>query len=488
MAVKESVFRRLRDTAFKPQHDHRVSLQIFPDLNVEKIAADLKVSERGAERGAENAPPTSSASMDEVELQIVERMISAQKDASARLQEELSIYSERLKALDFEGRFLELGRAAPEAVSSFQAEAATGKDELNDLRRALWDAERERSDFQRRHGLTRAPRPATFAGSVLKVGLLMLLLLIETVVNGQFLAVGNLGGLLGGFTQAFGFALLNVGISFGLAYLLVRFWFVNGVIAKVVGGTAFVGYVAFSIGLNLGLAHFRDVSATMASDAGRLVITRLTNTPFGLTDIESWTFFGLGMMFSILSFLDGLWLGDPYPGYGAVEERRRKALLAYTGHKAALIERLSEIRDQTSDDIKDADRDLGARRAEHDGILDARARTLAAFGQFEKQVEVCGNALLQRYREANERKRTTKAPKHFAKPWTLERLAVAALPLEVASQNALTEQIKANREKLNEQIKGIYDEFTKVIESYRQIDDFVGDPNTAKPAINDGGA
>jgi hypothetical protein len=417
----------------------------------------------------------------------MERIVSAQKEAFTRLQEELAIYSERLRALDFNGRFSELGMAAREAVSSFRAEAAQGRDELNALRRTLWDAERERSDFQRRHDLSRAPRPTTLAGSVLKLGFLLILLLVETVVNGQFLAVGNLGGLFGGFTQAFAFALLNILISFGFAYLFVRRWFMKGVTAKFVGGVAFVGFIIFAFALNLGLAHFRDISANVTSNAGQLSLQRLLSSPLALTDIESWTFFSLGMLFSISAFLDGLWLGDPYPGYGEVENRRRKAHDAYTGHKAALIDQLTGIRDQTSEDIKEVDRDLSARLAEYENILTARSRTLAAYSQFERQIEACGNALLQRYREANESKRTTKVPKHFSKTWSLERMHMAP-QLDAVSHGDLTELLRVNRDKLNSQMQEFYDEFLRAVETYRQIDDFVGDANDTKPAVGGGGA
>lgn len=481
MTARESILSRLRETAFRPQHDYRVSLQIFPALNVGKLADDLNVIDLGAARGAENSPPGTTAGFDEVELRIVEKMTSEQQAAAARLQDELQIYDERLSSLDFEGRFADLNRAAPEAISSFRAEAALGRDELNSLRRAIVEAENERAEFQSKHGLTRAPRPATFASNILKGGLLLVLLLVETIFNGHFLAVGNIAGLLGGITQAAAFAALNVFVSFGIAFLFVRRWNVKGVLGKVVGGLSFTFYIAFAILINIGLAHFRDVSATFSEDAGQLVMQRLATTPFVIKDVESWTFFGIGLVFSTFAFLDGLFFSDPYPGYGEVETRRQKAFSAYTEHKASLVEKLQDIRDQTSEDIKEVERDLGVRRAEHDNILQARSRIVTQFKQFEKHVEIGGNSILQRYREANEQKRTKKAPKHFSKAWVLDRVDATAGLAEGLARSDLRQQIKDNQASLNLELNEIHAEFERIIQGYRQVDDLVGD--TAGPPV-----
>ncbi len=485
MSERQSLFVKLKESAFRPQHDYRVSLQIFPDLNVDKVADDMDLERTGGERGERNTPATTAISFDEVEMRITERIGSAQKAAYSRLSDEIRTYEDRLSGLDFEGRFADLRQAAPEAISSFKAEAMQGRDELNSLRRALREADQERTDFQKRHDLTRAPRPTSFAVRVFKLGLLPALLLFETVINGQFLAAGNEGGLLGGFSQAFVFAFLNLLVSFGLGYFGVRYLNRKGFVSTLWGLLTLFMYLSFAFALNLGLAHFRDIAASFGPDAGRAVIDRLSTSTFQLADINSWSFFGFGLVFSIIAFLDGLFFSDPYPGYGEVHQRWLKANEAYIERKSALIEELKAIRDDTSNNIKEAQRDLGVRRSEHDAILQARSQIIEQFAQFERHLEEAGNGLLQRYREANQRKRSAKAPKHFSKQWSLERLKIQTQTNTDSARDDLRAQIRDSQTMLEQQVVAIHAEFDRAAEGYHQIDALVDEaPIKARPVLD----
>src|ERR1700731_1028918 len=163
----------------REQHDYRASLDIFPALNVAKLAADLAVGRKGAERGATGEPATDSASLDDIENRIVERVEAEKNSAHGTLLDELHLYKERLTGLDFEGRFGTIRQAAPAAVSEFRAEAAQGRDELHNLRRHLRDLELERDEFRRRHDLKRAAHWASGGNLTVKVGILLVLFVFE---------------------------------------------------------------------------------------------------------------------------------------------------------------------------------------------------------------------------------------------------------------------------------------------------------------------
>ena len=166
-----SALARLVGGLKREQHDYRASLDVFPALNVAKLAADLKVGQLGAQRGAKNEPSSDSAVLDDVESLIVERIEAEKNSAHGILLDELHLYKERLSGLDFEGRFATIRQAAPAAVSEFRAEAAQGRDELHSLRRHLRDVEFERDDFRRRHKLRRTARWAAGGNLTLKVGI-----------------------------------------------------------------------------------------------------------------------------------------------------------------------------------------------------------------------------------------------------------------------------------------------------------------------------
>ncbi len=57
-----SAVARLKELFGQPQHQYRPATQIFLDLNVDKVAADLSLAERGTERGGANRPDSGSPS------------------------------------------------------------------------------------------------------------------------------------------------------------------------------------------------------------------------------------------------------------------------------------------------------------------------------------------------------------------------------------------------------------------------------------------
>jgi hypothetical protein len=97
-----SAISRLKDLFGQPQHPYRPATQIFLDLNVDQLASDLKLAERGAERGAANRPDNSAETLDDIEHQVVERVEGHKQDAH-------SLYLEHLSVARFGGLYEDLG-------------------------------------------------------------------------------------------------------------------------------------------------------------------------------------------------------------------------------------------------------------------------------------------------------------------------------------------------------------------------------------------
>src|ERR1700676_175834 len=271
----KSALSRLVNGLKREQHDYRVSLDVFPALNTDKLASDLGLAKAGAERGARDEPASDTLALDDIENAIIERVEAEKNAAHGTLLDEVRTYKERLTGLDFEGRFGTIRQAAPAAVSEFRAEAAQGRDELPGLRRHLADLELERDDFRRRHNLTRAAHWASGGNLTVKVGVLLVLFVFEVFLNGFFLAKGSELGYLGGAAEAFTFALLNIGVSFLIAAVGVRELNHRNVLRKFLGLLALIAYVALAVSLNLALAHYREVAASLVADAGHEVLLRL---------------------------------------------------------------------------------------------------------------------------------------------------------------------------------------------------------------------
>jgi hypothetical protein len=469
----KSALGRLVNGLRREQHDYRPSLEVFPTLNIDKLAGDLALVQAGAKRGERQEPASDSSAFDDVESRIIERIEAENNVAHGTLLDELRTYKERLTSLDFEGRFATIRQAAPAAVSEFRAEAAQGRDELHSLRRHLRDLESERDEFQRRHRLRRTAHWAAGGNLTLKVGVLLILLVFEVFLNGFFLAKGSELGYLGGAAEALTFAVLNVGVSFLIAAAGVRELNHRNLFRKLFGLISLFLYVAMLIGLNLALAHYREVSGALITDAGREVLARLRTAPLALVDFKSWLLFGLGVVCSLIAFADAFLIFDPYPGYGPLEKRRASAHDAYIRRKNDLIASLLDIRDNAVEILEEANRDLAVRRSEHDTILESRTRLLRLFAAHQAHLDRAANALLATYREANTAARQTPPPPRFAKPYAIEKFPVAQDLPETLAREDLRRSIADAQADLTGQVEAIHVEFEEAFKSYREIDDLI---------------
>jgi len=483
--AQRSALGRLVNGLKREPHDYRSSLEVFPTLNIDKLAADMRLAKFGAERGAKDEPASSTKAYDEVENRIVERVEAERKAAHGTLLDQLNIYTERLTGLDFEGRFGTIRQAAPAAVSEFRAEAAQGRDELHGLRRHLRDLEFERDEFRRRYRLKRTARWASGGNLTLKVGILVALFVFEVFLNGFFLAKGSDLGYLGGAVEAFTFALVNVGVSFLIAVMGVRELNHRNLVRKLFGLIALAAYLALTLTLNLALAHYREAAGSLASDAGHEVLVRLMTMPLAIMDVKSWLFFGLGILCSVIAFADAFLIFDPYPGYGALEKRRNDGHDAYMRRKNDLIAQLLEIRDEAIDVLEEANRDLSIRRSEHDAILEGRVRLVRLFDAHQSHLDRAANVLLTAYREANKRVRRTPAPEHFADPYKPEHLAdpskrqIEEEARDPSAREDLRRSIVESQAVLVAQVNAIHAEFERAFASYREIDELVEEKTVA---------
>lgn len=482
-AATQSPIARLLASLSQPQHLYQPSTEIFLDLNVDRVADALQLGKRGHERGAANQPAADAQTLDDIEHQIIERVENHKQVAHSLYLEHLHTYDVRLAALNFGERFAIIQQAAPEAVGDFRAEAALARDELFGLRRQVYDSEQEREHFRARHKITRPARLSSPQKTLLKIGVLAVLFAIEVIINGSFLSQSNEQGLLGGAVQAVSFAALNIVASFLSGLVPIRLINRRKLLFKLVGLLSFVAYLIFAVALNLTLAHLREMPPTLSGDIGHEVLVRLLKDPMGINDVNSWVFFGIGIIFSLIAMSDGLLFTDPYFGYGALERRCIDARHHYTDGKAELIERLRDIRDAASEAMNGASRDLSVRRSEFDAILQARSRLGQRFIEHQNHIERSARALLAIYREANLSVRTTAAPGYFSKPYTLDRILYAGSEPSDSAREELRRSIADTQGLLTRQIQAIHEAFDEAVRSYREIDDLIPEGKSGAASV-----
>jgi len=473
--TRPSAIARIRALLSQPTHAYRPATTVFLDLNVDRVADELRLAVQGSQRGAQNRPSSDAQTLDDIEHQIVERIEAHKQDSNGIYLDHLHTYDERLTALSFEERFATIQQAAPEAVGDFRAEATIGRDELFVLRRRLNENEIERERFRARHHLQRPARLASLGKVILKIGVLTVLFILEVVINGSFLAKANLGGLLGGAAQAVTFAALNIIASFFWGMVLIRLVNRRNYLLKLIGLVSFMAYLVFAVALNLTLSHLREIppAVSLNDTIGQEVLHRLLTAPLGLTDINSWVLFTIGFIFSLIAMVDGLLFFDPYMGYSGLERRWIEASQRFADARVELIERLRDIREDATETMNEAARDLSVRRSEYDALLQGRARLAQRFEHHQSQIEQTCRALLEIYREANRGTRSTPAPDYFTKPYAMARISYAGGEPDASARETLRQMISDTQAILNRQIKAIHEAFDGAVRSYREIDELL---------------
>jgi hypothetical protein len=452
----KSALSRLTGNLHRPAHLNRASLQVFTELDVTRVATELRLEAEGRARGAREEPPSDSLVPDDIEARIAEQVAAQNSRAFETFEEQAHTYSERLAGLAFEERFNEIRLAAPECLSEFRAEA-----------------EAERNAFRARHGIDRAARLHTPLRRGLSVAVIALLLLVETIANGSFLAVGSQAGLLGGASQAFFFAALNIGVAFFLAFWGVSRLAHRSGAVKAVGVVSLLIYLVLAVAINLALAHYREAAELVAEGAGQEVMRRLGTAPVAMADIQSWVLFGIGLLFSALAFADGWQFRDPYPGYAGVQARLNAAHDAYMARKTALIDTLDDIRRDYGEKLGEVSRDLSERRKDYDTIISNRQRLQLLFEQAQVNLEAAGTALLRVYHTANQSARSTPPPERFVRGFTLTRIPAAIPRRDEGDRDLLNEQIRIAQQTLEAAIVDINRAFAETVERYRQLDSLI---------------
>src|SRR5262249_54858250 len=148
----------------------------------------------------ESRPPSDALRPDRVESEIQELVQDEYARAVDIYRQGLENYDRRIYGTAIETLGVEIVGAAQDAVSEYTRVAHQAHDEINLDRQNLDEVEKEFDDFRAFHKLRRGCRSPE--GHFVHVGVILLVLLADAIINGYFLSSRDEFGLLGGILQA----------------------------------------------------------------------------------------------------------------------------------------------------------------------------------------------------------------------------------------------------------------------------------------------
>jgi hypothetical protein len=165
-------------------------------IDTERIARTLRLEDVAAENGQKNLPPSDSQMLDAVEQNIAQPIEAEWTLHGGELINHLRAYAQRLIGFSIDAEFERLHLKANAALASLRTAHVRAEAELGNLLPAYLDARREYEQFRERHRLQRPVRNQ--GGRWTAFGLLIVLVAVESVLNGFFFAKGSEFGLVGG--------------------------------------------------------------------------------------------------------------------------------------------------------------------------------------------------------------------------------------------------------------------------------------------------
>ncbi|MCY4431236.1 MAG: hypothetical protein OXC11_12695 [Rhodospirillales bacterium] len=379
---------------------------LFDPVDPSRLARDLDPRRRGRDAGERGRPPLDALS-DPNEREITGWFEQRIREAAALYERRREEALQGLRETEATGGF------TPTDLHETRIRAEQSMNDLRQTRRSPLHAARierdkrldDLADFKERNRLRREPSYPKQWTRHLMTASVFALGLLETFLNSNFLAEGSETGLLGGFTIAVGVSVINLFPAFFLfgPYSLNLHHVRAG--KRAGAGVAVAIYAVLLLVLNLGVAHYRELSALLARDIGLQVVERLRDNPFGLSDAESWLLFGLGVFFSVVAFIEGRHHDDAYPDFGKRHREMVHAREKYEDEVEEISAELEEVRTKALDDIKRIVHDLKRSPVERGRIRKLLEDLVAAYDRHAEQIDELGQNLVHEYRAANQEAR-----------------------------------------------------------------------------------
>ena len=479
----------------------------------------FRLKQRGRERGQDGQPHTSQPTLDNIEMEVVGYC----DDLYAKQRNE---YHQHRSALEERMRPPPSDHGADPLVENTCKEmrdaVAEERPDMAGLAREAQHAVGEVNRFKRDEGRKAdADYPAS---RVWLWGILVALVLGETLVNGLFFGANVEGGLLAGMTYAVLISVVNVAALGWMLATMVRQIHHRDPRRKV-GGLAVLTTVAVvAVFWNLFVAHYREalppdyppppdttlVAQSAAaqtpvaqtpvvaprtqppqadsvpptcwrgpdeSHADQEALCLFRASPIGLNGFYSYMLLLIGLAMCAAAAMDWFKTDDPYPGYGKRERHRKKTEERLLEDRRELLGHLNELHDEAARKLRNDFRDP----------VEARQLALSDYGKLHaRHTDLCGYArdlekscarALGIYRTANREAREARSTPEpqvwqtaWAADWDLPEAPNRADLMSEAEAEQRSRQMHAALEQREQKLRDCHDECRELVNEITKLD------------------
>ncbi len=417
----------------------------IPAMTAHHLAESVRAGHNGASDAVENLPPADATMLSQTEQTLIararEHFATLRQEAAASLnaiQAEITSRRELFTQQRFEGRVRSIEATMRAMLNKHGSE----------LEQRVYDALRAKREYAFFNYENRRRADPKLDKWQFILFFLVVPLVLESLLNGNFFAEASDFGLVGGAATAVIISALNIALGFCMGIGPARhcqhvksshlFWALP----------AYAGMIALIVLFNLAVGHYREMLIANPDARSFQVMPRMLENPFAIYDIKSVALVIIGCLVAAVAATKGYTAFGTYPGHAAAYKRWRQRWSAVEEERrrldGELLPELEAIRTQIDGFRADCHEELGKLQGTKAAAEKARDLYLARLGQ----LRAAKDAAMMHYREANLRVRTDLPPAYFVQSLNLA---------EIDQPGELPEYVAARRqvEDFEQQLAGM---------------------------------
>tara|TARA_B100000780_G_scaffold74075_2_gene49746 strand:+ start:311 stop:1714 length:1404 start_codon:yes stop_codon:yes gene_type:complete len=250
--------------------------------------------------------------------------------------------------------------------------------------------------------------------------LILAMFAFEVGVNTSLMSGAISGGTKATIAIAGVIAFINIGASFMFGRIILPNLY-HKVRSKVwLGRLGMLFYAPLIIYINFALGVFRSLSENKPQSFSSVELENvalLAAWPFdNMTDMTfaSNGLIMIGLLFAIISILDGFHFDEPYPGYGKVSKLAKDSEARFADLKKEGFDLLYAKQNEGNTQITKFKNDREEANKTWANNIDSVQLAFNEYEDWVKGLTKAGNNLLQHYRSINKSYRTSEVPQYFS--------------------------------------------------------------------------
>lgn len=456
MAIFEKIIK-----AFSIKYEEELILpdaMVFRSLDSHEISVRLDIKTKAIANGKLNFPESDSSSIDATEEEIQAEVLKIVRSNLQNYDSQQLAYQHRISSLDPIGLSSKCKGEASLQLNTLRSKIKQESGGLYTVKQSLIGIENDWQNFKNEWGIKSDPNFGVSKSG--KFGLLALMVLIETIINGALIGPYTEGGPLEGGLIALIFPVLTLLLCAYPAGNLIRRLFIPAVAYKKTLYLLIVSVLCiFATIMNLFLAYIREaVSSEMEWNQGLdLLVQTLTGNPYHI-GAPGVLLFLLSMGLYVAAVFDVFFMDHPVPGLLTKLKQRNEKHKEYAERLKKSHAELLTLQENSVDDYKEIYNQLSVWQIEHNNLKGYQIALWTKLQAYLNHIENATNKLLKAYRENNKLERTSPAPDYFKEPWLFPLVEYQA-PININTNDNYSERIRVALEEITKSESELNAEF-----------------------------